>query len=119
MKEKPECAKCLYAEYDYDGKEAIFLGCFRPTRAKCTGTITPATHDWYFEIEGKEWHVHQSEWLSYEGVAINLVVGPIEDGVFHRRLHAGYCERFLTEEEARKCCEKLAGGRLLQKPSEG
>lgn len=107
-KEKPECAKCLYAKYDYDGEKETFLGCCKSE--KCTGTIKPETRSWYFEINGNEWHFSQAEWLRYEGVAISLLITVIENGFLHEKLHAGHCARFLTKEEARKQCENLAKG---------
>lgn len=112
-KEKPECGECIYSEYDYDGKDCIFLGCFKGD--KCTGAKTPKKQVLEFDVDGVEYTVVQEEWLSYEGVAINLCIFQKTDGKWHEILHSGHFGRFLTEEEAK---EQIAWRKNLMKIAE-
>ena len=107
VKEKPECADCVYSEYDYlGGDDAVFIGCFG--KGKCKGCVKPKKQDFEFDIDGKKFHVHQGQWLSFfDGVTQNLCVYEEMDGKMVESLHAGHCGKFLTEDEARELCETI------------
>lgn len=96
--EKPECKECLYSEYDYDGENVYFLACRK--LGKCTGTIKPKSLDLDIEHKGVQFHISQTEWLSYIGETVNLVgFAKGEDGEFREIFHAGHYGKFLEEDE--------------------
>lgn len=99
MEKRDDCYKCLYSMYDYDGRESNFVSCL--LKGKCDGPIEPRMESHEYKIGEAKIRISQTQWLTNDGnVTQNLSVTVSDpDSEPFEFMHAGHCDRFLTEDE--------------------